>query len=380
MDAEFGRPQWLLGMATYAFESPDQIVCAYNWRGRWLVGRLHAGTGTLTPLELPYTDVLPSLRVVGTQAVLGAGSPSQAFAIVRLDLSTSQIAMLRQSAAGAAEPAWLSQPRAIEFPTKGGVTAHGFFYPPKNPDYAAPAGKHPPLIVVAHGGPTGAVSTAFSPAIQFWTSRGFAVLDVNYGGSSNYGRVYRLRLNEMWGIVDVDDCINGAEYLIRQRLVDPERLAIRGGSAGGYTTLAAIAFRDVFRAGAAYFGISDLETFAKETHKFESRYLDKLVGPYPQHRDRYVARSPIHQRLSCPVIFFQGLEDAIVPPNQSERMYQALRAKGVATAYLAFEGEQHGFRRADTIRRCLEAELYFYAKVFGLELADPVEPVPIDNL
>ncbi len=380
MDAEFGRAQWLLGMSTYAFESADQILCTYNSGGRWLVGRLDAGTGTLEPLELPYTDLLPSMRVAGTQAVLGASSPSQAVAIVRLDLPTGQPTVLRQSPVSVAEPAWLSQPRAIEFQTKGGLTAHGIFYPPKNPDYTPPARKRPPLLVMAHGGPTGAASTAFSPAIQFWTSRGFAVLDVNYGGSTNYGRAYRQRLNGMWGIVDVDDCVNGAEHLVRQRLVDPERLAIRGGSAGGYTTLAAIAFKDVFRAGAAYYGISDLEVFAKETHKFESRYLDRLVGPYPQHRDRYVARSPIHQRLSCPVIFFQGLEDAVVPPNESERMYQALRDKGVATAYLAFEGEQHGFRRADTIRRCLEAELYFYARVFGIELADPVDPVPIDNL
>src|SRR5207247_1183743 len=239
-----------------------------------------------------------------------------------------------------------------------------------------------PLLVLSHGGPTGATSATFSLRTQFWTSRGIAVLDVNYGGSTGYGRAYRERLNGQWGVVDVDDCVNGARYLAERGEVDPGRLAIRGGSAGGYTTLCAVTFRDLFRAGASYFGVGDLEAMARDTHKFESRYLDSLVGPYPERRDLYVERSPIHHtdRLSCPVIFFQGLEDKVVPPNQAEAMVEALRAKGVPVAYVPFEGEQHGFRKAENIKRSLDAELYFYSRVFGFELADEVEPVPIENL
>ncbi|MEJ2737916.1 MAG: prolyl oligopeptidase family serine peptidase, partial [Anaerolineae bacterium] len=216
----------------------------------------------------------------------------------------------------------------------------------------------------------------------YWTSRGFAVLDVNYGGSTGYGRAYRLRLNGQWGIVDVDDCVNAARYLVDRGEVDGKRLIIRGGSAGGYTTLCALTFRDLFAAGASYYGVSDLEALTKETHKFESRYLDQMVGPYPGSRVLYVERSPIHfsERLGCPVIFFQGLEDRVVPPNQAERLVEALRTKGVPVAYVPFEGEQHGFRRAENLKRALEAELSFYSQIFGFELADPVEPVAIDNL
>jgi dipeptidyl aminopeptidase/acylaminoacyl peptidase len=222
----------------------------------------------------------------------------------------------------------------------------------------------------------------FSLRVQYWTSRGFAVLDVNYGGSTGYGREYRRRLNGSWGIVDVEDCVNGARYLVDGGRVDGERLAITGGSAGGYTTLAALAFHDTFSAGASHYGVSDLEALAKDTHKFESRYLDGLIGPYPERRDVYAERSPIHHLdgLSCPLILFQGLEDEIVPPNQAEMMVEALRAKGVPVAYLAFEGEQHGFRRGENIKRSLEAELYFYGRIFGFSPADGIEPVPIANL
>ena len=235
---------------------------------------------------------------------------------------------------------------------------------------------------MSHGGPTSSSSSSLKYSIQYWTSRGIAVLDVNYGGSAGYGRAYRERLNGRWGIVDVDDCVNGARYLVEQDEVDGNRLAIRGGSAGGYTTLCALTFRDVFKAGASHYGISDLEALAKDTHKFESRYLDRLIGPYPKRRDLYVERSPIHftDRLNCPMIIFQGLEDKVVPPNQAEKMVEAVRAKKLPVAYVTFEGEQHGFRKAENIRRVLEAELYFYSKVFGFELGDPVEPVEIENL
>jgi dipeptidyl aminopeptidase/acylaminoacyl peptidase len=277
---------------------------------------------------------------------------------------------------------YLSVAEPIEFPTENGRTAHAFFYPPKNRDCAAPPDERPPLIVGIHGGPTAASSSTLAFKTQFWTSRGFAVVDVNYGGSTGHGRAYRERLRDNWGIVDVDDCVNAARWLAGRGLVDADRLCIHGGSAGGYTTLAALTFRDTFRAGASYYGICDLEALARDTHKFESRYFDRMVGPYPERRDVWVERSPIHftDRLSCPVVLFQGLEDKIVPPNQAEMMADALRAKGLPVALVLFEGEQHGFRRAENIQRSLEGELYFYSRVFGFPLADPIEPLEIENL
>jgi dipeptidyl aminopeptidase/acylaminoacyl peptidase len=275
---------------------------------------------------------------------------------------------LHQPRASVVAEEQLSRPQAISFPSAGGATAHGLYYPPHSLDCAAPPGDLPPLIVVSHGGPTAAASSGLNLALQFWTSRGFAILDVNYRGSTGYGRAYREALDGVWGIADVEDCAAGARYLVERQQVDGARLAIRGGSAGGYTTLAALAFTDVFRAGASYYGVSDLEALARDTHKFESRYLDSLIGPYPARRDLYLARSPINhaERLSCPVIFFQGLEDKVVPPDQAERMVAALRGKGLPVEYVAFPHEQHGFRRAETIARALEAELAFYTRVFGL--------------
>ena len=259
----------------------------------------------------------------------------------------------------------------MEFPTSDGKTAFGLFYPPHNPDYAGPTNEKPPLLVKCHGGPTGAASSALSLSIQFWTSRGIAVLDVNYGGSTGFGRAYRDRLHLAWGIVDVDDAVNGARFLAERGLVDGKRCVISGGSAGGYTTLAALTFRDFFQGGASYYGVSDAAALARDTHKFESRYLDWLIGPYPQEEARYRERSPVHHadRLSKPVIFFQGDEDAIVPPSQAEVMVEALRRRGNAVGYFLFSGEQHGFRKAETVRRCLDAELAFYAiEVFKIGL------------
>jgi len=302
--------------------------------------------------------------------------------IIRLDLKSAKTEVLRRSNDLKIDTGYLSTAQAVEFPTENGLTAHGFFYPPQNKDWSAPEGELPPLLVKSHGGPTSSCSSTLSLNIQYWTSRGIAVLDVNYGGSSGYGRAYRERLKDRWGIVDVDDCVNGAKHLAARGLVDKDRLTIDGGSAGGYTTLCALTFRDAFKAGASHYGVSDAEALAKETHKFESRYLDGLIGPYPERADLYRERSPIHyaEQLSCPVIFFQGLEDKVVPPNQAELMVKVLREKGVAVAYVAFEGEQHGFRRAENIKRALDGELYFYSRVFGFELAEPVEPVEIENL
>jgi dipeptidyl aminopeptidase/acylaminoacyl peptidase len=381
MQAEFGMPQWGFGMSTYACESAERIVCAYIENGISQLALLDTRTKAFEPIVSPYTD-LRFVRASPGFAVMRAGSPTEAAAIVRLDLETRTFEVLRRSSTLEIEAAYLSTPRAVEFPTEDGRTAHGFFYPPKNRDYSAPDGERPPLLVESHGGPTAAAATALSLGIQYWTSRGIAVLDVNYGGSTGFGRAYRERLKDKWGMIDVDDCANGARYLVGQGEVDGNRLMITGGSAGGYTTLCALTFRDTFNAGASHYGVSDAEALAKETHKFESRYLDGLMGPYPERRDIYVARSPINftERLSCPVIFFQGLEDKVVPPNQAETMVEALRAKGIPVAYLPFEGEQHGFRQARNIKRALDGELYFYSRVFGFELAEPVEPVQIDNL
>jgi len=379
--AELGMPQWIFSMSSYAFAAADTIVCSHIDQGVSTLSTLDTGTGKLTPVDCPYTDI-QFLRAANGQAVFRAGSPTDVATITKFDINLRQFETLRRSNDLETYPQYFSVPRAIEFPTEGGLTAHGFFYPPQNPDYRAPDNEKPPLIVKSHGGPTAAASTALSLSVQYWTSRGFAVLDVNYGGSTGYGRQYRERLNKKWGIVDVDDCVNGARYLAERGEVDAERLIITGGSAGGYTTLCALTFRHAFKAGASHFGISNTESMARDTHKYESQYLTGLLGPYPERKDIYYDRSPINfpERLSCPVIFFQGLEDKVVPPDQAETMVDAIRGKGIPVSYMAFPGEQHGFRQAKNIKRALDGELYFYSKVFGFNLAEPVEPVEIENL
>ncbi|MGI8732086.1 MAG: S9 family peptidase [Pyrinomonadaceae bacterium] len=381
MKAELGVPQWVFGLSIYGFTSPEQIVCVYQVRGISRLATLATDTLTLEPVDVSYTD-MGWVRTAPGRSVFRAGSPMDPPAIVSFDLASGRIDSLRRSNDLKIDPGYFSVPQAIEYPTEGGLTSHAFFYPPQNRDYRAPAGELPPLLVKSHGGPTSAAATALSLTIQYWTSRGIAVLDVNYGGSTGYGREYRERLKDKWGIVDVDDGINGARYLVERGEVDGNRLMITGGSAGGYTTLCALTFRDVFKAGASHYGVSDAEALAVETHKFESRYLDKLFGPYPDRRDIYRDRSPINftELLSCPVIFFQGLEDRVVPPNQAEIMVEALRAKGVPVAYVSFAGEQHGFRQAKNIKRSLDGELYFYSRIFGFDLAEEVEPVEISNL
>ena len=381
MEAEFGQPHWVFGGALYGYLSNGQIVCSYSKNGIDHLATLDPTSKILRDIDIPYSTI-SQVHVAGERVLFIGASDTETSAVVMLDPSTRQFEVLRRSRATAVDAAYLTKAEAIEFPTEQGLTAHGYFYAPKNHDYAAPQTDKPPLLVMSHGGPTSSSSASLKYSIQYWTSRGIAVLDVNYGGSSGYGRAYRERLNGCWGIVDVDDCVNGARYLAERGDVDGRRLAIRGGSAGGYTTLCALTFRDVFKAGASHYGISDLEALATDTHKFESRYLDRLIGPYPQRRDLYVARSPIHftDQLNCPMIIFQGLEDKVVPPNQAEKMVDAVRAKKLPVAYLTFTGEQHGFRKAENIKRVLEAELYFYSKLFGFALSDPIEPVQIDNL
>ncbi|UCC52209.1 MAG: S9 family peptidase [Anaerolineaceae bacterium] len=381
MEAELGLPQWVFGMRSYAITGPDSILCGISQNGSRSLAMLDTQKGRLTSLDLPFTMVA-DVQAAGDYAYFVGGAPDMPGSVIRLDLSSMETTVLRRSSDIVLDGDHLSLPQAIEFSTANGLTAYAFYYPPQNKEFQAPDEERPPLIVESHGGPTGATSAVFSIGKQYWTNRGFALLDVNYGGSTGYGRAYRQRLNGQWGIVDVEDCISGARYLVEQGLADGDRLAIHGGSAGGYTTLCALAFHDVFGAGASYFGVSDVEALAKETHKFESRYLDSMIGPYPERRDLYIERSPIHStdQINCPLILFQGLEDRVVPPNQAEMMFEAVKAKGIPVAYLPFPGEQHGFRRAENIKRMLEAELYFYGKVFGFELADVVEEVDIENL
>jgi dipeptidyl aminopeptidase/acylaminoacyl peptidase len=381
-DAEIGVPQWLFGYSRYAFLSKGRVACIVDRNGFEHVVVLDPRTANHETPALPYS-VYGSIRSDGQDTLFfAAASGTRAAEVASLNLKNNSLQVLKRSLEIAIDSDYLSEPEAIEFPTSNGLTAFALFYPPKAKHCAAPAGERPPLLVISHGGPTSATTSALRLSVQYWTSRGFAVVDVNYGGSTGYGRAYRERLKGNWGIVDVEDCINAARFLEKRGNVDGKRMAIRGGSAGGYTTLCALVFHDVFAAGASYYGVADLETLARDTHKFESRYEESMVGPYPQAAEIYRQRSPVHfaDRLSCPVILLQGLEDRVVPPSQAETMIDALRSKNLPFAYVAFPTEGHGFREAANIRRSIEAELYFYSKIFGFAPADAVDPVKIENM
>jgi dipeptidyl aminopeptidase/acylaminoacyl peptidase len=379
--SEFGRPEWIFGTRTWVESSPGHLTASYTAGGHWHLGSIDLAARALRPLA-EGLEPHEWLAASPTEAYLVASSTSTSAAVVRVRLDDGQVEILRSSSDTRIDPAYLSEPRAIEYATAHGRTSHAFFYPPANKDWSAPPGERPPLIAIGHGGPTTATTVGLDLRIQYWTSRGFAVVDVNYSGSSGYGRDYRRRLAGQWGIVDVEDMIAAARYLVSAGDADPRRLIVRGGSAGGYTTLAALTFHPgAFQAGASYYGICDLEVLARDTHKFEARYMDRLVGPYPETRDEYRRRSPIHavDRLASALILFQGSEDRVVPPNQSRMMAEAVRRKGLPVAYVEFEGEQHGFRRAATIVSALEAELFFYGRVFGFTPAG-ASPLHIDNL
>ncbi|MGF1490414.1 MAG: S9 family peptidase [Prochloraceae cyanobacterium] len=381
LDAEFAYPHWIFGLSNYSFVDNTTIVCSYTEKGRWYLGTIDTEKKQLEKLDLPYSDI-ESVKTSGNNILFIGGSSTIPTAIVRLDLTTKTTTILKQSSETEIDPGYISTPEAIEFPTANGKTAYAWYYPPKNKDYSQPTGELPPLLVKSHGGPTAAASVNFNLRIQYWTSRGFGYLDVNYGGSTGYGRKYRQRLDRNWGIVDVDDCVNAAKYLVKQKKADPDRLAISGGSAGGYTTIAALTFKDTFKAGASYYGIGDLEILARDTHKFESRYLDRLVGKYPEEKQIYIDRSPIHftSQLAVPVIFFQGLEDKVVPPNQAEMMVKAIENKGIPVAYVTFANEGHGFRRAENIKTALDGEFYFYSRIFNFQPAEDLPSVNILNL
>lgn len=380
MDAEFAGPHWMFGLSSYAFLSADRIFCTFTEGGFSYLGAIDVESRNLKKIDSPLSDIR-YVEARDDSVFLIGGSPMTRTGVYSFSLDSGEFRRVYPGDQKTVDRAYLSVPSAIEFPTSNGLLSHALYYAPKNQDYETAGNSLPPIIVISHGGPTSRCRSELNLGINYWTSRGFAVVDVNYAGSTGYGREYRNRLVGSWGVVDVEDCASAARYLAEKRLADPNRLIIRGGSAGGYTTLCALAFKDVFGAGASYFGISDLEVFAKDTHKFESRYLDILVGPLPEKKDVYRARSALNHLdgFSAPIIFFQGLEDKVVPPNQARMMFDALKKKGIKTACIEYEGEQHGFRQAKNIARSNEVELYFYSKIFGFDLPEDIEPVKIEN-
>ena len=380
LEAECGLPQWIFGMSTYGFASESQLVFSYIVDGLSKLAIFDLANCELTPVLSPFVDI-SGLKVGDGKAVFVGCSLCDLPMVATLEVATCTLGIHYRSAQSSLATGDVSKPVPVTIPVGDGEVAYGFFYPPQSATHVGPEEARPPLIVKSHGGPTGQTTAAFSAKIQFWTSRGFAVLDVNYRGSTGYGRAYRRRLNGDWGVLDVEDCAAGARWLAEKGWVDGERMAISGGSAGGYTTLCALTFEDCFAAGASHYGIGDLSALAEDTHKFESRYLDSLIGPWPDAEETYRARSPIHhtEELSCPVIFLQGLEDKVVPPAQAQAMVAALKSKGIPVAYIPFAEEAHGFRQAANVKRALEGELYFYGRIFDFTPADQIEPVEIEN-
>ncbi len=379
-EAECGLPQWVFGMSTYGFTDSDHLVVASTQNGLWRLRKIQLSTGLQETIASDWTSIECVATGRGKVLIL-AGSGTRPASIVLIDRRGDERVLQRaiNRKLGASH---VSEPEPISFPSSGGDHAHGFFYPPRNPLFQAPDNEKPPLLVVCHGGPTSATATTLKLDVQFWTSRGFAVLDVNYRGSTGYGREYRQKLYGTWGQADVDDCIHGAVYLAQKGLVDNEKLAIRGGSAGGYTVLSALTFHDTFNAGSSFFGIGDLESMFETTHKFEASYDHWLIGPRETRKQIVEQRSPLNfaDQINCPVIFFQGLDDKVVPPDQSVAMVQALKDNNVPVAYICFEGEGHGFRQSQNIKLCYEAELYFFGKVMGFEPADKLTPIEITHM
>jgi dipeptidyl aminopeptidase/acylaminoacyl peptidase len=384
-EADFGYPAWVFGARSYGFLGDGRILAMFERGGLMRFAVVDPETGEREELDLPYDGLWnsPYLSVEGNSAVFIAGAATIPNQVVRLDLSTGSFDVLASAMDVPVDDVYLSVRQAAEFPTEGGLTAHALFYAPHNPDHAPPEGELPPLIVRSHGGPTSAATPVLDLKVQYWTSRGFAFVDVNYGGSTGYGRAYRQRLNGQWGVVDLQDCVNAARYLVAEGEADPGRLIVKGGSAGGYTTVCALTFTEEFAAGSSYYGLADVEQFALgDTHKFELEYEHTLVGPYPEAAELYRARSPIHfvDRIVTPMLVLQGTDDDVVPPAHAERIVEALRERGVPHAYLLFEGEGHGFRRAETIVTAMQAELSFYAQILGFEPSDPIPKLAIDHL
>ncbi len=376
--AELGYPQWVFDLSRYAFLADGRIACVFTRDAVDGLELLDVSTGRLSPVDLPYTAFQsPSLQSHGAKLYFPATSAKEPTAIIELDADSGAHQALSRSTELTLDDAYLSTPEAVRF-----AGAHGFYYAPKNPDFEGPEGERPPLIVYVHGGPTAHMSPILQLSVQFFTTRGVAVIDVNYGGSTGYGREYRDRLRGEWGVVDVEDSAGAARYLADRGDIDPARVEITGGSAGGYTTLLALAVRDEFAAGTSQFGVADLVTFHEDTHKFESHYDEYLVGPWPAAIELYRERSPITHAdaISRPLLLLQGLDDKVVPPAQSEVIVNALEQRGIPHAYIAIAGEGHGFRKAENQKRALAAHASFLAQVFGFDLADEVEPIEIENL
>jgi dipeptidyl aminopeptidase/acylaminoacyl peptidase len=383
IEAELGWMQWIFGQSSYAFLPDGRIACLLNRGDKQPLTFLDPETGRYQETGVSLDMVrAPFLRAHGSRLVWIAGSATEPFSVVALDADGGEPEVLRAGMTERIDPAYVSLPEAIEYSTGDGGSGYAFFYPPTSPDFDGTEDERPPLVVMVHGGPTSQVVGALDPAIQYLTSRGLAVVDVNYGGSTGYGRAYLQRLKERWGPVDTGDSIAAARYLVERGDVDGDRVAITGGSAGGYTTLYALVFEDFFATGASFFGVTDLIAFQQTTHKFESHYDRWLLGPFPERKETYEQRSPANgaDELNVPVLLLQGLDDKVVPPSQAEIMVEALRRNRVPYAYVAFEGEGHGFRKAENIKRADEAVLYFFSRVFGFDLADPVEPIEIENL
>jgi dipeptidyl aminopeptidase/acylaminoacyl peptidase len=379
-EAELGNPFWNIGLRMYRFLSPSRVIAAHNQMGSWRLIDIDTDTGQYQEILTPFTFII-RLEVIGEHLYMLAASPTMPRSLVRLDVNAGRLHVLESSVQYPISNEYISAGEHITYPTERGLSAYGFYHPPQNPAYEAPAGQLPPLIVNAHGGPTGSTKNALDMGVQFYTSRGFAVLNINYGGSAGYGRKYRNRLRGQWGVVDVEDAVNGAQYLVDQGLVDPQRTIIRGGSAGGFTTFAALAFTDYFKAGSSLFGISDVEVFHRETHKYESHYCETLVGPYPASKDLYRERSAMSKvdHINAPLIIFQGSEDRVVPPNQSQFVADALSRRDVPVVYIEFEGEGHGFRKLENLVTLIQAELAFFGKIFGFEPADELPELEIPH-
>lgn len=370
--ADFCGPMWVLTPAPYAVIDNHRIGCSVSVHGYASLAVIHHGAGEPARLELVESDaVAATVTGGGPRALALLGYPDRPSALVEVDWNSGELTTVKASSERVLDPALVSRAEAISWQGPLGEV-HAWYYPPTNPEFTAPAGELPPVQVWSHGGPTAFSGPEYRLATQFWTSRGIGIVDVNYGGSSGYGRAYRERLQGNWGVVDVRDCSEAALTLVERGLADPARLSIRGGSAGGYTTLAALAFTEVFSAGISLYGIGDLETLATGTHKFESRYLDGLVAPYPDGRQTYLERSPVHHldRLACPMLILQGGQDMVVPPSQAEQMVAAVRAKGLPVAYVFYPDEGHGFRRAENVIATAQAALAFLGKVHGFTPAD----------
>lgn len=386
-EAEFATPQWVFGMSTYDFIGPNHLVCCSSSQGSWSLQCVDRTTHTVTPMNLPWTDI-SQIACHGNELVTLAASATESQTLYHLSLEFSaedpileHLTRIIASSDTELASEWISPPLALQCSGPQGEPIYGFYYLPQNPSYTGLENSRPPLIVLCHGGPTGTTESSLNLKIQYWTSRGFAVADINYRGSTGYGRHYRQLLHKHWGVSDVEDVCAAAQFLVDQGLVNSQQLVIKGNSAGGYTTLAALTFSSTFTAGVSLYGIGDLETLATDTHKFESRYLDSLVGPYPETQDLYQQRSPIHhiEQLNCPILFFQGLLDKVVPPDQAQSMVDALHRKGIPVGHVTYENEGHGFRGEHAIRRSLEAEWYFYSVMFEFNLPEEIEPVELQG-